>query len=335
MFDPRGHDDVVTALRVLGVQARTEQLGSALMAAANERRIAGVVVAPDADEELRQLFMRAFRARHPSLPVVYLSPQAAAPDVVSALKEEGATEVLAWPLPAAEQVTPLFERLFPAALSTSPPAEAPFDGAYAQAGEAAPVETLPASALSPVGVDAQGDKTPAVPTRVPDLPDEERATSVPDDEASVLRRKLGDLESARPGPGEAAPAEALERAVREAKKKSAENTELRGELTVIRDRNAQLEERVQRLKAELEQLTRERDQLLHDEPSAPTTAFEELRGGVESYTHAMASAVDFLEDLQHRVGHRAPSLDAHVRTLKLVHQLLRRLQREAGPGRDR
>jgi hypothetical protein len=335
VFDPEGNPEVSSALKALGIEATTEQLGSALMAAANDNLIAGVIVSARADEELRELFMRAFRARHKAVPVVYLSAEAGNAEVVARHKTEGATAVLPWPLPGAGQVVPVFKALFPAVMSEQQaPAEAGFGGASVPA----PVlGELPASALTPIGGAAPAeapslDKTPSVATRVPRPPEVLGATSVPDDEASVLRRKLGDLEDAQTRQPPGVPADAFERAVQEVAQKAQENTELRSELTLIRDRNVFLEERLRRLRDELEQLTRERDQLLGDEPSSPSGGFDELRGGVESYTHAMGAAIDFLEDLQHRVGKRAPSLDSHVRTMKLVNQLLLRLQHEAKGG---
>lgn len=277
------------ALTAIGLDTRAVRLGSELMSAAQENRVRGVVVGADTDPELRELFMRAFRARFPSIPVAYLSVDAHRSDHVAAFRAEGAHVVMPWPLPPPNVALPTLQGLF---VSTS-------SGAQSDA--------------------------------------ETRVRS----DQQLLARKVDGLESAaRPSTDPAIPKAAFEELVRETAKKSVENTELRGELTLVRERNAMLEERAKRLAKEIQSLSRELESLRLEARGSGTpvdesntvngAALEGLLAGVETYGWGLEQAIQYFEELKLKVGSRAPSLDGHLRTLRLVRTLLDRLRELPG-----
>jgi hypothetical protein len=284
--------DLVTSrsLTAAGFTVKSARLGSELMSATQDNRVRGVIVGADADPELRQLFMRAFRSRFPTVPVAYLSPDAHDATRVETLRAEGAVVVFPWPLPPQTVLIPELLALFPLDASSSP---------------APPAASAPNVA-----------------------------------EQELLARKVGQLESvARPQTDPAIPKEAFEQVVKEVAQKSAENTELRSELTLVRERNALLEERAKRLAREIKSLSSELEALRSEAQAndAPLTtrvpdaaALEGLLAGVETYGWGLEQAIQYFEELKLKVGSRAPSLDGHLRTLRLVRSLLDRLRELPG-----
>lgn len=157
----------------------------------------------------------------------------------------------------------------------------------------------------------------------------------------LLARKVDGLESAaRPSTDPAIPKAAFDDLVRETAKKSVENTELRGELTLVRERNAMLEDRAKRLAKEIQSLSRELEALRLEARGSGTpvdesntlngAALEGLLAGVETYGWGLEQAIQYFEELKLKVGSRAPSLDGHLRTLRLVRALLDRLRELPG-----
>jgi hypothetical protein len=279
------------SLTDLGFAVKSARLGSELMAATQDGRVRGVIVGADADPELRELFMRAFHGRFPNIPVAYISRDAGSSTHVAALRAEGALVVIPWPLPPSHVLIPELNTLF----STGPSTRL----------EAA----RPSTVLGTVA------------------------------EQQLLARKVDALEAvARPKTDPAIPKEAFEHVVQQAAKKTAENTELRTELTLVRDRNAMLEDRAKRLAKEVKSLSKELEDMRAEmrasraDPvfgsSTLPSALDGLVPGVETYGWGLEQAIQYFEELKLKVGSRAPSLDVHLRTLRLVRALLERLREQ-------
>ena len=148
-------------------------------------------------------------------------------------------------------------------------------------------------------------------------------------ELEILRRKVAELEKERTDVHARVinPA-AFEQVVKEVAEKTAENTSLRSERTLLKQRTLVLEDRVTRLSAELERL---RAQAPHPAPSATGKVLSEehvvLLEGADAFLWPLGQAVDFFDDLAHQAGNsRSPSLETHVRSLKLLRGLLERLR---------
>lgn len=289
VFEPDG-DIAYQALLQAGIACHRACLGSEVMAAAQDRRLTGVILAPSADEELRELFVRALRGRFGSIPLIFLSPSAHNPEAVHELQRQGATAVLAWPLPPPSVLVPTLESLTQGSL-----------------------------------------------TRTGDLPP--RGSPQATQELGLLSRKLERMEAKAKPREDSVSREVFEQAVKEVAEKQAENTSLRSELTMFRERIQMLEERLARLSNDLAALTQERDELrakLAQKPSGPVMnaqghqllmSLKKIGESVDPFLWGLEQAIQFLEELQLEAGdHRAPSLNAHLRSLKLVRVLLERLR---------
>ncbi len=84
------------------------------------------------------------------------------------------------------------------------------------------------------------------------------------------------------------------------------------------------------MQRDVEVVCTERDSLLSGKdmggPSIDDEAVALLRG-VESFVWPVEQAIQFFEDLAHEAGpQRAPSLNLHLRTIKLVKTLLERVR---------
>lgn len=300
IFEPDG-DQAWRALSGMGIHGQRASLGSDIMAAAQDGRLTGVIVAPGVDAELRELFVRALRGRFGGIPVVYLSDEAHDPQALAMMRAQGASAVFPWP-PERAQLVPVIRQLM----------------AGAPGGQALP----------------------------------EKGSAAASSELKLLTRKLGNVDKAelaarhqamQSGAQPAAPTEVprvvFEQAVREVAERSAENTSLRSELTIFRERTQMLEERLSRLTKDLSALTHERDELrarLVDLPTGPQLNLEvqerleslkKIGDSVDSFLWGLEQAIQFLEELQFEAGdQRAPSLNAHLRSIKLVRVLLERLR---------
>lgn len=290
IFEPEG-DATWHTLSDMGLRGIRATLGSDIMAAAQEGRLAGVLISPAVDTELRELFVRALRGRLGNVPVVYFSTDSQNPEASALMRAQGASAVCAWP-PEPAQLASLVRQLMD--VSSSAP--------------------VPAAASSA-------------------------------DELKLLTRKLEKIDSSRMG-AQATPAEVpavprpvFEQAVRDVAERSAENTSLRSELTLFRERARLLEDRVGRLNNDLSALAYERDELrarLVDSPTVPQLnpelqekleSIKKVGDSVESFLWGLEQAIQFLEELQFEAGdQRAPSLAGHLRSLKLVRVLLERLR---------
>ena len=285
----QGTDETKRAFAEHGIEVTSVSMGSEIMGAAKAHRISALIMSVNADEELRQLFMRAFKGRFAHIPVVYLTPDPFNPEVQARLSAEGATHLLSWPLPPGTELLPFLD------------AVAPFKSAQPRA-----------------------------------VPEPGSNTAV--QEMGVLKRKVEKLEAppSQP-PSLVSPTPPKPQHVLEARAIAEENTTLRSEVTVMRDRQKQLEDRLLRMKALVEQLNLERDelkaqlsgQIANDGTEGELTAIKKALGGLDSYVWALEEAVQFLEDLKLMAGDRAPTLDAHIRTLKVTRQFLGRLMTKA------
>jgi|GEM_PF-2229020 len=279
IFEPGGNF-IQQSLDNMGIISESVELGSDLMAAAEAQKVSVVLMSPGMDEELRELFVRAFTGRFAMVPVVYISDRYNDPALVAEFHRQGAKGVLPWPLPAASDLLPFLDAHAPSGTQIRAAAEQMASG-------------------------------------------EEPA------EMALLRRKVANLEERTKS---AVSAEQFEQAVQEAASKNAENTSLRSEMTILRERASLLEERLQRVQRDLENVAKERDELLQgaSHPKAGVSVDDEsaaLLRGVESFVWPVEQAIQFLEDLAHEAGaQRAPSLDIHLRTIKLVKTLLERIR---------
>ena len=284
----QGTDEAKRAFAEHGVEVTSVSMGSELMGAAKEHRISALIMSVSADEELRQLFMRAFKGRFAHIPVVYLTPDPFNPEVQARLSAEGATHLLNWPLPPVSELLPFLDSVAPFKNTQSRPVPEPGSNTAVQ-------------------------------------------------ELGVLKRKVEKLDAPPSSPSLASHTPPRPREVLQAKAIAEENTTLRSEVTVMRDRQKQLEDRLLRMKALVEQLNLERDELkaqlagqvANDGTEGELTAIKKALGGLDSYVWALEEAVQFLEDLKLMAGDRAPTLDAHIRTLKVTRQFLGRLMTKA------
>lgn len=149
-------------------------------------------------------------------------------------------------------------------------------------------------------------------------------------ELERLRQKVAQLERERTQTGGVViNPEVFEKAVQEVAQKTAENTELKSERTLLRQRTEVLEERIQRLTAELDRVRAEGSGATPAANNGKVLASDlvVLLEGADAFLWPLGQAIDFLDDLSHEMGNeRAPSLDAHLRSLKLLQGLLERLR---------
>ncbi|MCP4502842.1 MAG: hypothetical protein GY822_23125 [Deltaproteobacteria bacterium] len=278
VFEPGG-SAIQSALQSLGVRSRTVELGSDLMGAADEGEVGLVLMSPGMDEELRELFCRAFASRFSHIPVIFIINKTREREAVAEMLRQGAHAVLPWPLPAASDLLPFLD------------------------------------AHTPSG------------TNIRQAPVPPRASPAQSTELDLLRRKVAVFEQSSQ---RSISSVDFEKAVSEAATKSAENTSLRSEMTILRERASLLEERIGRMQRDIEVVCTERDSLLSGKklrgPSIDDEAVVLLRG-VESFVWPVEQAIQFFEDLAHEAGpQRAPSLNLHLRTIKLVKSLLERVR---------
>ncbi len=92
------------ALSVLGYSVQKGVTGVDVMGLVASQAPAVVVCAPAPDPERRRLLAAALRLRFPGLPVIYVSTHARQEEAVVGAVREGARAVIAWPLPASEDV---------------------------------------------------------------------------------------------------------------------------------------------------------------------------------------------------------------------------------------
>lgn len=92
------------ALGRLGYSVRAATSGVDAMSLVAERPPSVLVCGPASDAERRRLLAAALRLRFPTVPIVYVSSHAGRDDAVAGALREGAKALLAWPLPAPDEV---------------------------------------------------------------------------------------------------------------------------------------------------------------------------------------------------------------------------------------
>jgi hypothetical protein len=107
VFDPLGYS-VAADLRKLGYPTREVSSGVDVMTGIAAHPTAAVVCGPAEDGEQRRLLTAAIRLRFPEVPIVYASTHGRNPAAVRGALAEGAHIVLPLPLPTREEIEPAF-----------------------------------------------------------------------------------------------------------------------------------------------------------------------------------------------------------------------------------
>jgi hypothetical protein len=295
VFEPEG-DDVTEVLKRSGLKVQRGSMGSEMMAAAMKRQLSAILVGPNTDAELRELFMRAFRGKFPKIPVIYMSGKFNDPSEQAQYRYEGATSVLPWPPP--------------------PPADLL---AAVQAFVKTPIE-LVGTALPEPGSPEATEELDVLKRKV---------------EALEQRRQAGDLDPKQYARAVSEAEQHLKEAtslrseltlVRERSSMLQERIDrlIQDLATMTKERDEhklKLQKAARKLK-ETRELTNP-----GTESGDTIKSLKKIGQSADSFVWGLEQAIQFFEDLSFEAGDkRAPSLKGHIRSLKLVRALLEKLR---------
>lgn len=286
VFEPLG-DTATEALKRSGLKVQRATMGSEMMAAAFRKNLQAVFVSPTTDAELRELFMRAFRGKFETVPVIFITSKYDDPREQAQCRHEGATLVLPWPLPPPGEMVRALQAFMQSPVELL--------GSSPEAAEAERDQELKVLSRKVSAMERQQDanKVEEVLERVRrDAEQREREATSLRSELTLVRERSALLQ------------DRIDRLITDL----AAMTRERDEIKLKADR---LEESTDAGKVA--------DDLL--------TSLRKIGQSTDSFVWGLEQAIQFFEDLQFEAGDkRSPSLKGHIRSLKLVRALLERIR---------
>jgi hypothetical protein len=289
VFEPES-DAATDALKRTGLKVQRATMGSEMMAAAQKRSLQAVIVAPGADPELRELFMRAFKGKFAHVPVIYLSELYDDPKEQAQYRYEGAVACLPWPLPPARDVLAALGQLTQSAIEV----ESDLIVEPGSDGEKAELDVLKRKVAA-----LEGRKRPD-PAAAARVKQEAARAQEHQREATSLRSELT--------------------LVRERSQMLQDRIDrLINDLASVTKERDEVKLRLQKKASDpTAPVVRETDVV---------KSLRKIGQSADSFVWGLEQAIQFFEELQFEAGDkRAPSLKGHVRSLKLVRALLERIR---------